>query len=459
MPEQWNTSERPLCNSPSSFAIFSGASLGGPAKKDRLYFMNFEGTRRAVQVSEIRQVPSASLRDGVIFYQCDTTDPNLATDCPGGSQFAAVGKSGTTYTPQPGYVALGQTQLAKFDPQSLGTNSVALAYMNSPPPPNTLSVGDGFNYQGFNSAAPISDTQNVYIAKMDFNLTRDAKHRISVSGALRNDDPQAPFFPGEAPAHSFVNYSKGIIVNYSGVLKQSLVNSFRYAFVRESLGDIGNSNQQWVFLRGINDQTDAITRTQSFQRPTNTFADDISWIHGHHTWQFGGVASFIRNPRISFNSSFSDASANSGWTSTSGFAGKNSPLNPGQNTNPNTGNPYPGVDSSFFNSYDFPLTALMGMVTEAFAQYNFARDGSALPQGTALKRHFAINSCALTPKMSGKLNQRLHLHSVCAIPSSLRHRKAMGFRLLRPSIWEIGFKTAPWKGRTAFPPIRISQCL
>jgi hypothetical protein len=388
----------PSCNkAPKLIRNIFGASLGGPVKKDRLYFfMNFEGARVVEQVSEIRQVPSASLRDGVIFYQCDTTDPNLATDCPGGSQFAAQGKSGTTYSPPPGYVALGQAQLAKFDPQGLGTNSVALAYMNSLPLPNTSSLGDGFNYQGFSFAAPISDTQNVYIAKMDFNVTRDAKHRISVSGAVRNDaNPQAPYFPGEVPAHSIVNYSKGIIVNYSGVLKQSLVNSFRYAFIRESLGDIGNSNQQWVLLRGINDLTDAITRTQAFQRPTNTFADDISWIRGHHTWQFGGVASFIRDPRISFNSSFSDAQANSGWTSTSGFAGKNSPLNPGQNTNPNTGNPYPGVDSSFFNSYDFPLTALMGMVTEVDAHYNFARDGSALPQGTALKRHFAINSYEL----------------------------------------------------------------
>jgi len=389
------------CNvAPKLIRNIFGASLGGPVKKDRLYFFtNFEGTRRAEQVSETNQVPSASLRDGVIFYQCDTTDPNLAQDCPGGSQFAAVGKSGTTYTPQPGYVALGQAQLTRpgsFDPQGKGMNDIALAYMNTLPSPNTLSVGDGFNYQGFNFAAPISDKQNVYIAKMDYNITRDAKQHISVSGALRNDaNPQAPFFPGEAPAHSFVNYSKGIIVNYSGVLKQSLVNSFRYAFVRESLGDIGNSNQQWVLLRGLNDQTGAITRTNGFQRPTNTFADDLSWTHGHHTWQFGGVASFIRNPRISYNSSYSDAIANAGWLDTTGFAGKNSPLNPANNINPATGNPYPGVDSGFANSYDFPLTAVMGMISEVDAQYNFKRDGSAQSPGTPLTRHFALNSYEL----------------------------------------------------------------
>jgi len=39
------------------------------------------------------------------------------------------------------------------------------------------------------------------------------------------------------------------------------------------------------------------------------------------------------------------------------------------------------VDASFANSYDFPLTALLGMVTEVDAQYNFQRDGSALADG------------------------------------------------------------------------------
>jgi len=384
------------CNVPPKLIrnIFGG-SLGGPIKKDRLFFfLNYEGTRRAEATSETNQVPSASLRDGVIFYQCDTTDPNLATDCPGGPKFAAQGISGKTYTPGPGYVALGQTQLASFDPQGLGTNNAALAYMNSLPPANVPGYGDGYNYQGFNFRAPISDTQNVYIAKMDYNITRDAKHRISVSGALRNDNNAgAPFYPGEPPSYSTVNYSKGIIVNYSGVIKQSLVNSFRYGFVRESLGIIGNSTETWVEFRGLNDQTGAITRSNSFQRPTHAFADDLSWSHGRHTWQFGGQMSYIREPRSSLNSSFSDATTNAGWFDTTGFAGKSgSPLNPANNTNSATGNPYPGVDSTFYNSYDFPLTALMGMVSEVNAQYNFGRDGNALPQGAPLTRHFAINS-------------------------------------------------------------------
>ncbi len=379
------------CNTaPKLIRNIFGASLGGPIKKDRVYlFMNYEGTRRIEATSETNQVPSDSLRDGVVFYACDA-----GSTCPGGS---VAGLSGASYVVPVGFNALSPQQIAGIDPLHIGANAASLAYFNSLPRPNVTSFGDGFNYQGFNFAAPISDTQNVYISKLDYNITKDAKHHVSVTGALRNDAaPGAPFFPGEAPSQTLVNYSKGIIVNYSGVIRPTLINNFRYGFVRESFGSIGNSEQQWVFFRGINDPQsapNAVTRTNSFQRPTNSFSDDVSWIHGHHTWQFGGQVSFIRNPRQSFNSSFSFGSANAGWFNTTGFAGKSgSPLNPANNIDPTTGAPYPGVDGGFANSYDFPLTALMGLVPEVNAQYNFARNGNAIAQGAPLTRRFAINS-------------------------------------------------------------------
>ena len=371
-----------------------GGSVGGPIKKDRLYFFaNYEGTRRIEQTSVTSAVPSAAMRDGVIQYQCQLL-PDGSPDtvsCPGGS---VNGASGHAYTVAPGNMGLSPQNLTQFDPLHIGPNTAALAYLNTFPLPNTVNAGDGLNYQGFNFAAPLSETKNEYIAKMDYNITRDARHRVSVTGALRNDsNPGAPFLPGQAPSLSLVNYNKGLIVNYSGVLKQSLVNNFRYGFVRESVGTIGNSSDSWVFFRGLNDQTGAVTRSRSFQRPVHEFADDISWIHGKHSFQFGTQIDFIRNPRTSLNGVFSSASANPGWLNTTGFAGKaQSPLNPSNNINPATGQPFPEVDSGFFNAFDFPTTALLGLVSQVNAVYNFQRDGTAAPQGQPLTRHFAIDS-------------------------------------------------------------------
>jgi hypothetical protein len=125
--------------------------------------------------------------------------------------------------------------------------------MNSTYPlPNDATVGDGLNTAGYRFRAPTNTKKNWYIAKMDYNLTRDAKHRISVSAALANENEAgAPFLPGAPPETDIVNYNKGIIVGYSAVLSQSLVNNFRYGFVRQSVGTIGDSTQEWNYLQAF----------------------------------------------------------------------------------------------------------------------------------------------------------------------------------------------------------------
>jgi hypothetical protein len=78
-----------------------------------------------------------------------------------------------------------------------------------------------------------------------------------------------------------VNLNKGIIVNYTGTITSSLVNSFRYGFVRERDGFEGNSSLDWNYFRDLNDQSgppQAITRSHSLQRPINSYADDLTWI-------------------------------------------------------------------------------------------------------------------------------------------------------------------------------------
>jgi len=385
------------CNTPPKLIrnIF-GASLGGPIKKDRLYlFMNFEGTRRAEANSVTNAIPSAAMKDGVIQYTC--VDP---TQCPGGTISVPNFNTPTqtdTFTIAPGNNALTPAQLANMDPLHVGPSQVMLQYLNTFPNSNCNNAGDGLNYTCFNFSGSISDKKNEYISKMDYNITRDAKHRLSLTGAMRTQrNAGTPFLPGQAPSNTFVNFNRGLIANYSGVITNSIVNNFRYGFVRESVGIIGNSNQDWNFFRGLNDQTGAVTRTHSFQRPIHSFADDLSWLHGKHTWQFGAQLAFIRTPSISYLNSYSDGSANASWTTLSGYAQKKSPLNPAYtcaNSSPNscTLNGNPIVDPSFANSYDFPLQALLGMITEVDARYNFKRNGSALADGAALQRRFAIN--------------------------------------------------------------------
>ncbi|HEY4979956.1 MAG TPA: TonB-dependent receptor, partial [Candidatus Acidoferrum sp.] len=376
------------CNqAPKLIRNIFGGSVGGPLKKDRLFFfVNYEGSRRAESTTETQQVPSPTLRDGIIQYQCKSNpDGSLDTvDCPAST---VQGISLKNYNIQAGYIALNKAQIAALDPLKIGPSALMLTYFNSFPAPNGLQPGDGYNYDAFTWSAPIKDTKNVYIAKMDYNITRDGKHRIFVSGALQNEaNPQGAFLPGQTPSNSIVNYSKGIIVNLSSVLRGNLINNFRYGYVRQSIGDIGNTSQPIVTFRGLNDQTGAATYTNAFQRPVQNIFDDVSWTRGNHTWQFGTAIAILRNPNSNFASSFSGASTNASWLDTGGMGTK-----PGSPFNPVKGG-YFAMDNNFANSYDYPLMAMLGMISEVDAQYNFDKTGTPLKQGDPVVRRYGVNS-------------------------------------------------------------------
>ncbi len=360
-----------------------GGSVGGPIKKDRLFlFLNYEAYRDVEQQSVLRIVPTAALRDGVVQYVCDPS-----ATCNGNT---VQGLSGASYKAGSGTFALSPSQLTGMDPLSTlagytgpsGPDQAVMAYFNKYPLPNDFSQGDGYNTAGYRFAAPTKNTKNWYIGKMDYNITRDAKQRVSLTGAMANQNQaNAPFLLGAPPETSIVNYNKGLIANYSAVLSSTLINNFRYGYIRESIGTIGNANQAWNTMRGI-DQ--GVYYSSEFQRPINSFWDDLTWTKGKHSLQFGFQVSLIRNPNSSTTSSFSSGYMNAQWLDTSGLAGRqSSPLNPANNG-------YPAVDFAGFGSnYDNAVTALFGMDVEVNAQYNYQRNGNPLAQGAPVVRHFA----------------------------------------------------------------------
>jgi len=100
-----------------------GGSLGGPFWKARLFFFaNYEGARQREENTAVRAVPTASLRDGVIFYQCD-----IASQCPAGS---VTGLSGSSYTVPAGMKGLSPAQIIGMDPLGLGPNPAVLASLS-----------------------------------------------------------------------------------------------------------------------------------------------------------------------------------------------------------------------------------------------------------------------------------------------------------------------------------------
>ena len=218
-----------------------------------------------------------------------------------------------------------------------GPNPVVLQYMNSTYPlPNDATTGDLVNTAGYRFRGSTHTTKNWYIGKLDYNLTRDAKQRISVSAALANDHSSgAPFLPGTPPESTDVNFNKGLIAAYSWVISPTLLNNFRYGFIRESIGSLGNTSQSWNQLLAL---SQGINHSSSFQRPIHNFNDDVSWVRGKHTWQFGVQFGILRNPETATNNSFSSGVANPDWLLSSGLSQpSSSPLNPSNSGYPERG--------------------------------------------------------------------------------------------------------------------------
>jgi hypothetical protein len=370
-----------------------GGTLGGPILKDRFFFFfNYEGNRTSTQASVDRVIPSATLRDGIIQYQCAT-----ASACTGGS---VTGASGQSYTVQPGYNALSPAQLASMDPLGIGPSAVALKYFSGYPLPNSsCCLGDGYNYGDYRFAAPTRESDNWYIARLDYKLTRDGSQTLFWRGTGVDDryfDSQ--FLPTSGPLDTTLELSKGFVAGYTDVISPHWVNNLRYGLTHQSYGFIGDSTEPWVSMRGL-DQ--GITYPFGFVAPVHNLVDTVNWLKGAHSFSFGGNVLFIRRDSSSQTNSFSDALTNSDYITSGGFANRNDALNPAcvaqyASTSCSAADTLPAVASTFGQSYDFPLAAMIGMASEVDARYNYHVDsitsGTPIAQGGAVTRQWATDS-------------------------------------------------------------------
>jgi hypothetical protein len=377
------------CNQPLKLIrnVFGG-TVGGPIVKNRLFFFyNYEGTRLREEQSVVRNIPTVSLRDGVLIYQCA-----VVTDCPNATP--VQGLSGTTYTAQPGFFALSPQQISALDPLKnpdgttkypLSPNSYMIQYFKATYGnlvTNDNSSGDGYNYSGYRWSAPFNLNNNANIARIDYNITAKGSQTLFWRGAMQNlNNPQAPFLPGTPPMQTLVDFSKGMVVGYTALIGSSKVNTFRWGFTRQSTGYTGNSSQPWNTFYTLDNP---FMYSHNFQMPVNNFLDDFSWTKGKHTIQLGANIGIARDPRVSYLHSFSQGKGATFWMAPVGFAntGGQSGLDP-----VNGGYPEPLSSSA----YDYPMLGLLGMVSLVNSNWNYNKDGTPQEQTAAVNRKYGLN--------------------------------------------------------------------
>jgi hypothetical protein len=363
-----------------------GGSIGGKVVPDRVfYFFNYEQRQDASGVAEVRAVPSDTLRQGIFKYtMCNNpTGPGGACDPTKDSVFVQ------TITPSD-IQAVDQLNL-KLNPNpkiAPGVNPDILPILNQYPHGNAPAFGEdgGLNFSGFRFNAPSHRSDHALVGKIDLHLDRASKHTVNVRGTLADntDDQVLAQFPGQAPASTLRDNSKGIAGQYTAILRPNLINVFNLAYTRFGQAFSGVTGPI-LFQTSLDPLQNPNARPLSQRLPTMNLNDGITWIKSKHSITAGFSTSIIHNNTRSFASAF--ARYGYGATELIGLgADIDNALTGFMSANPGRFGANPGLADS--TSVTNGMGAILGLVNDDFHTDQFNKSGSPFPQGTAQARSF-----------------------------------------------------------------------
>jgi hypothetical protein len=346
-----------------------GGAVGGPIIKSKAFFFySYEGRNDASQTPVLaanqNPVPLTSLGQGNLnFHLCSGSAGNYDCSNPGN------------------IVTLGPSELAQIFPDIQGLNQAALQTLSGAAAKyaaNDTTIGDGMNVGGFRFNASTPVRLHSHSAKVDFNLSSNQTLFVRAN-VIYDKWGGVPAYP-DTPAPDEWDHPWGFAVGHTWTIHNNLVNNFRYGYTRQSFtkgGDLFHNDIDFRFVYFPTNELYSLSR----ETPVNNWVDDLNWVRGRHTIQFGANISKSNNIRASYANAYDQAITNPSYYLTNLLRG---PLS--NYVLAKDGIPMFGGDGS---SAENAMTAIIGRFTQYTADYTYGHNLQLTPSGTPTIRNFA----------------------------------------------------------------------
>jgi hypothetical protein len=342
-----------------------------------------------------RAVPSNSLRDGVLMYQCAT-----ASQCPGG---AVQGLSGSHNVPA-GWYGLNPSELRRIDPLGIGPSLTAAQYFKGYPSSNDPGRYPN-NIEAYRFSAPVNNTFRTYIAKGDYRIS--GNQSVFARFNLQDDSVSStPQFPNQASNTVRSDANWGVGAGWDATLGTTLVNTLRYGYTTIDTDTEGLRNGNQTYFRFIDPMEFGSAAFSLGRRITTTnLVNDLSWLKGKHTVKFGGNLRIIRNDSYTYANSFLTGISNASW-----MAGVGRRYRPGGACPaPADCSGLPIVASGSLSSYADSIAPILGVISQTNVIYNNSIDGQIAGLGEPVNRLYGADEYELYAQDSWRVSDQLTL--------------------------------------------------